>query len=60
MKLYIIVNCIKQTISLIKKYVEEPNTIILVVLPCNVDVATCEAWKLAKEVDPEGKRTLGI
>lgn len=29
------------------------------VVPCNVDIATTEALKMAKEVDPEGTRTLG-
>uniref|UniRef100_A0A8C7VAE7 Interferon-induced GTP-binding protein Mx n=1 Tax=Oryzias sinensis TaxID=183150 RepID=A0A8C7VAE7_9TELE len=32
----------------------------LVVVPCNVDIATTEALKMAQEVDPEGERTLGI
>ncbi|KAK3510826.1 hypothetical protein QTP70_022769 [Hemibagrus guttatus] len=46
--------------SLIGKYIEKDQTINLVVVPCNVDIATTEALKMAQEVDPEGKRTLAI
>ncbi|XP_062866731.1 interferon-induced GTP-binding protein Mx3-like [Trichomycterus rosablanca] len=46
--------------NLILKYIEKNETINLVVVPCNVDIATTEALKMAQEVDPEGKRTLAI
>ncbi|KAM9455166.1 interferon-induced GTP-binding protein Mx3-like [Clarias gariepinus] len=46
--------------NLIGKYIEKDQTINLVVVPCNVDIATTEALKMAQEVDPEGKRTLAI
>ncbi|GAA6090105.1 interferon-induced GTP-binding protein Mx3-like [Tachysurus ichikawai] len=46
--------------NLILKYIEKDQTINLVVVPCNVDIATTEALKMAQEVDPEGKRTLAI
>ncbi|KAF5901384.1 interferon-induced GTP-binding protein Mx3-like, partial [Clarias magur] len=46
--------------DLIEKYIEKDQTINLVVVPCNVDIATTEALKMAQEVDPEGKRTLAI
>ncbi|KAM3935766.1 interferon-induced GTP-binding protein Mx1-like isoform 1-T2 [Leptodactylus fuscus] len=45
---------------LIKKYIERQETICLVVVPCNVDIATTEALEMAREVDPSGERTLGI
>ncbi|XP_067235402.1 interferon-induced GTP-binding protein Mx3-like [Chanodichthys erythropterus] len=45
---------------LIMKFVEKPETINLVVVPCNTDIATTEALKMAQEVDPEGKRTVAI
>ncbi|NP_001297130.1 interferon-induced GTP-binding protein Mx1 [Mustela putorius furo] len=32
----------------------------LVVVPCNVDIATTEALSMAQEVDPDGDRTIGI
>ncbi|KAL1247539.1 hypothetical protein QQF64_022915 [Cirrhinus molitorella] len=46
--------------SLIMKFIEKQETINLVVVPCNTDIATTEALKMAQEVDPEGKRTLAI
>ncbi|KAF4075102.1 hypothetical protein AMELA_G00230790 [Ameiurus melas] len=46
--------------NLIRRYIEKDQTINLVVVPCNVDIATTEALKMAQEVDPEGKRTLAI
>ncbi|XP_016076805.1 PREDICTED: interferon-induced GTP-binding protein Mx2 [Miniopterus natalensis] len=45
---------------LIKKYIQRQQTINLVVVPCNVDIATTEALSMAHEVDPEGDRTIGI
>lgn len=45
--------------SLLTSYIQKQNTIILCVIPCNVDIATNEALTMAKEVDPEGSRTLG-
>ncbi|XP_046880725.1 interferon-induced GTP-binding protein Mx3-like [Hypomesus transpacificus] len=45
---------------LIRKFITKQETISLVVVPCNVDIATTEALKMAQEVDPEGERTLGI
>lgn len=46
--------------GLIKKFIAKQETINLVVVPCNVDIATTEALKMAQEVDPEGERTLGL
>lgn len=31
----------------------------MVVVPCNVDIATTEALSMAQEVDPDGDRTIG-
>ncbi|CAJ1051457.1 interferon-induced GTP-binding protein Mx-like isoform X1 [Xyrichtys novacula] len=49
-----------QVKKLIQKFIKKQETISLVVVPCNVDIATTEALKMAQEVDPEGERTLGI
>ncbi|XP_066518041.1 interferon-induced GTP-binding protein Mx3-like [Hoplias malabaricus] len=46
--------------KLIRKFIVKQETINLVVVPCNVDIATTEALKMAQEEDPEGERTLGI
>uniref|UniRef100_T1IMC3 Dynamin-type G domain-containing protein n=1 Tax=Strigamia maritima TaxID=126957 RepID=T1IMC3_STRMM len=40
--------------DLILKYISNPNSIILSVTPANTDIATSEALKLAKVVDPDG------
>ncbi|XP_055335958.1 dynamin-1-like protein isoform X2 [Paramacrobiotus metropolitanus] len=49
-----------QITKLITTYIKNPNSLILAVTPANVDMATSEALKLAKAVDPEGKRTLAV
>ncbi|KAG5531034.1 hypothetical protein RHGRI_025851 [Rhododendron griersonianum] len=38
----------------------KPNCIILAISPANQDIATSDAIKLAKEVDPTGDRTFGV
>ncbi|NXU50354.1 MX protein, partial [Turnix velox] len=45
---------------LLKSIIGCKETLNLVVVPCNVDIATTEALKMAQEVDPTGERTLGI
>uniref|UniRef100_A0A8C1N5F2 Myxovirus (influenza virus) resistance G n=1 Tax=Cyprinus carpio TaxID=7962 RepID=A0A8C1N5F2_CYPCA len=50
----------KQIKRLITRYIEKQETINMVVVPCNTDIATTEALKMAQQVDPEGKRTVGI
>ncbi|XP_078104063.1 interferon-induced GTP-binding protein Mx-like isoform X2 [Sander vitreus] len=45
---------------LIQKFIKRQETISLVVVPCNVDIATTEALKMAQEMDPDGERTLVI
>lgn len=44
---------------MIREYIRNDATIILAVVPANVDIATTEALQMAREVDREGKRTLG-
>ena len=38
------------------KYISNPNSIILAVTAANTDLSTSEALKLAKDVDPDGRR----
>lgn len=45
--------------TMIKEYIRNDATIILAVVPANVDIATTEALQMAREVDREGRRTLG-
>lgn len=49
-----------ETVNLVRKYISNEQMIILCVVPCLDDFANSEAIKLAKEVDKQGKRTLGI
>ncbi|KAK2608430.1 hypothetical protein QQS21_002997 [Conoideocrella luteorostrata] len=46
--------------DMVKKYVRDDRTIILAVLPSNVDIATQEILELAEEYDKHGERTLGV
>lgn len=46
--------------DLLVLYIENPNSIILAVTAANTDMATSEALKLAKDVDPDGRRTLAV
>ncbi|XP_061570983.1 dynamin-1-like protein isoform X2 [Cololabis saira] len=46
--------------DLIVKHISNPNSIILSVTAANTDMATSEALKVAREVDPDGRRTLAV
>jgi len=50
----------KRIRELVLQYVSKPNCIILAVTPANTDLATSDALNLAREVDPEGERTIGV
>uniref|UniRef100_A0A8C5LYS6 Interferon-induced GTP-binding protein Mx n=1 Tax=Leptobrachium leishanense TaxID=445787 RepID=A0A8C5LYS6_9ANUR len=50
----------QQIKQMITKYIKKQQTIALVVVPSNVDIATNEALDMARQVDPNGERTLGI
>lgn len=52
--------CVELQIKmLLKRFIGCKETVNLVVVPCNVDIATTEALKMAQEVDPSGERTIG-
>lgn len=46
--------------DLVKSYIRDSRTIILAVLPSNVDIATQEILELAEDYDKKGERTLGV
>ncbi|CAK7201924.1 hypothetical protein SEUCBS139899_004640 [Sporothrix eucalyptigena] len=46
--------------NMVQRYMENPRTIILAVIPCNVDIASQEILRLAADADPEGIRTMGV
>ncbi|KAK6275092.1 hypothetical protein POUND7_004801 [Theobroma cacao] len=51
---------VKDIESMVRSYVEKPNCIILAITPANQDIATSDAMKLSREVDPTGERTFGV
>ncbi|KAL2152509.1 hypothetical protein VTH82DRAFT_5693 [Thermothelomyces myriococcoides] len=50
----------RQIRDMILKYIQKPNAIILAVTAANIDLANSDGLKLAREVDPEGQRTIGV
>mmetsp|Transcript_1663 Transcript_1663/g.7259 ORF Transcript_1663/g.7259 Transcript_1663/m.7259 type:complete len:739 (-) Transcript_1663:55-2271(-) len=42
------------------QYITNPNAVILAVTAGNTDLANSDALKMAREVDPEGVRTVGV
>ena len=49
-----------QVREMILDYIRPSNTIILAVTPANQDLANSDALKLARHVDKEGDRTIGV
>eukprot|EP00923_Selenidium_pygospionis_P061172 GHVN01107400.1.p1 GENE.GHVN01107400.1~~GHVN01107400.1.p1 ORF type:complete len:813 (+),score=167.21 GHVN01107400.1:53-2491(+) len=49
-----------QVRSMVSSYIKESNCIILAVTPGNTDLATSDSLNIAKEVDPDGRRTIGV
>lgn len=43
-----------------KRYCEDPSTIILCVVAANADMTTSDALLMAKKLDPNGVRTIGV
>lgn len=41
-------------------YMKNPRSIMLTVIPANVDVATQEILQMARELDADGVRTIGV
>ncbi|KAL1333386.1 hypothetical protein HN51_062212 [Arachis hypogaea] len=46
--------------NMIYSYIEKPNCLILAITPANQDIATSDAIKVARQVDPTGERTFGV
>lgn len=45
---------------MVLKFIRQPNCIIMAVTAANTDLANSDAIQLAREVDPEGLRTVGV
>lgn len=50
----------RQIKEMVLKFISKPNAIILSVTAANTDLANSDGLKLAREVDPEGARTIGV
>lgn len=50
----------QQIRSMILQFIKRDSTLILAVTPANMDLANSDALKIAKEVDPQGVRTIGV
>ncbi|XP_076252071.1 dynamin-1 shibire isoform X3 [Rhynchophorus ferrugineus] len=50
----------QQIRSMILQFIKRDSCLILAVTPANTDLANSDALKLAKEVDPQGIRTIGV
>nr|XP_015222591.1 PREDICTED: dynamin-1 isoform X10 [Lepisosteus oculatus] len=46
--------------EMIMQFVTKENCLLLAVSPANSDLANSDALKIAKEVDPQGQRTIGV
>ncbi|BEI90214.1 uncharacterized protein CcaverHIS019_0302840 [Cutaneotrichosporon cavernicola] len=50
----------KQIRDMLMRFISKPNAIILAVTAANTDLANSDGLKLAREVDPDGTRTIGV
>jgi dynamin 1-like protein len=50
----------KQIRDMILKFITKSNAIILAVTAANTDLANSDGLKLAREIDPDGARTIGV
>ncbi|KAG8141812.1 hypothetical protein E2320_006485 [Naja naja] len=46
--------------DMLMQFVTKENCLVLAVSPANSDLANSDALKIAKEVDPQGQRTIGV
>lgn len=46
--------------DLVKEYCINSDTLILCVIPANIDLANSDALKFARQLDPKGERTIGV
>jgi dynamin 1-like protein len=50
----------KKIRELVYAYVRNPNSIIIAVSAANTDLANSDSLQIARDVDPEGNRTIGV
>lgn len=47
-------------LNLIYPYINNPNSLIMAVSKANDDLSNSESLKMARKVDPQGIRTIGV
>ena len=50
----------QQIKDMLMQFITKETCLILAVTPANTDLATSDALQLAKQVDPDGLRTIGV
>ena len=50
----------KQIRDMLLKFISKPNAVILAVTAANTDLANSDGLQLARAVDPNGERTIGV
>merc|ERR1719221_1532298 len=50
----------KLTRDMTLHYIQDPRTIVLAVLPANQDMSVSDSLQLARQVDPQGLRSIGV
>ena len=46
--------------NMVMEFIQKESSLILAVSPANSDLANSDAMKVAREVDPNGDRTIGV
>ena len=46
--------------EIILSYAKKPSSLLLAIIPANIDIVNSEALKFVSEIDPAGQRTLGV
>lgn len=46
--------------NMVVSYMQNPRSVMLAVIPANVDIGTQEILDMAEQCDPKGERTLGV
>jgi len=46
--------------TMVLEFITRPNALILAVTPANQDLANSDSLRIAREVDPDGERTIGV
>ena len=45
---------------MVLRFVLPKNALILALTPANIDIAASDSLQLARQVDPDGERTIGV